>query len=88
MLASAVTTRRWPEKDDTAKEDTGHFASRYEVDHMSPHAAQRSNTVILFGITGDLAYKKLLPALYELTVDGIRPRVIGVARILRSRSDI
>ena len=47
---------------------------------MSPHAAQRSNTVILFGITGDLAYKKLLPALYELTVDGIRPRVIGVAR--------
>ena len=40
----------------------------------------RSNTLILFGITGDLAYKKLFPALYELTVDGIRPRVIGVAR--------
>jgi glucose-6-phosphate 1-dehydrogenase len=40
----------------------------------------RSNTLIVFGITGDLAYKKLLPALYELTVDGICPRVIGVAR--------
>jgi len=39
-----------------------------------------SNTLVLFGITGDLAYKKLFPALYELAVDGIRPRVIGVAR--------
>lgn len=37
-------------------------------------------TLILFGITGDLARKKLFPALYELTVDGVRPTVIGVAR--------
>jgi len=43
-------------------------------------SAQTSNTIVLFGITGDLAYKKLFPALYELTVDGICPRVIGVAR--------
>jgi len=42
--------------------------------------ATTSNTLILFGITGDLAFKKLFPALYELAVDGIRPRVIGVAR--------
>lgn len=39
-----------------------------------------STTLILFGITGDLARKKLFPALYELTVDGVRPTVIGVAR--------
>lgn len=39
-----------------------------------------SHTLILFGISGDLAYKKLFPALYELAADGIRPRVIGVAR--------
>lgn len=45
-----------------------------------PASHDRSNTLVLFGITGDLAYKKLFPALYELAVDGIRPRVIGVAR--------
>jgi len=43
-------------------------------------AASRSHTLILFGITGDLAYKKLFPALYEMSTDGVRPRVIGVAR--------
>ncbi len=43
-------------------------------------SAARSDTLILFGITGDLAFKKLLPALYEMTRDQIRPRVIGVAR--------
>lgn len=37
-------------------------------------------TLILFGITGDLAYKKLFPALYELANSGVRPRVVGVAR--------
>lgn len=41
---------------------------------------EHSNTLILFGITGDLAYKKLFPALYELTADGIKPEIIGVAR--------
>ena len=44
------------------------------------NATQQSNTLVLFGITGDLAYKKLFPTLYELTVGGIRPRIIGVAR--------
>lgn len=47
---------------------------------MKSSSHERSNTLVLFGITGDLAYKKLFPALFELTVDGIRPRVIGVAR--------
>ena len=37
-------------------------------------------SLTLFGITGDLAYKKLFPALHELTVAGVRPRIIGVAR--------
>lgn len=47
---------------------------------MSTASTDRSNTLIVFGITGDLAYKKLFPALYELTADGIRPRIVGVAR--------
>jgi len=47
---------------------------------MAVTAGVTSNTFVLFGISGDLAYKKLFPALYELTLDGVRPRVIGVAR--------
>jgi len=46
----------------------------------SPPTPPIANTLILFGITGDLAYKKLFPALYELTLDGVKPHVIGVAR--------
>lgn len=37
-------------------------------------------TLIMFGITGDLAFKKLFPALYELAQANVRPTVIGVAR--------
>jgi len=44
---------------------------------MAVTAGVTSNTFVLFGISGDLAYKKLFPALYELTLDGVRPRVIG-----------
>lgn len=43
-------------------------------------SVERSNTLVLFGISGDLAFKKLFPALYELTEVGVRPRIIGVAR--------
>jgi len=40
-----------------------------------------SDSVILFGVTGDLARKKLLPALYRLFGDeGIRLPIVGVAR--------
>lgn len=37
-------------------------------------------TLILFGISGDLAFKKLFPALYELALANVRPPIIGVAR--------
>ncbi|MBK5223714.1 MAG: glucose-6-phosphate dehydrogenase [Acidimicrobiia bacterium] len=44
-------------------------------------AAQRSDALILFGITGDLSKKKLIPALYRLAeADRLPERVIGVAR--------
>ncbi len=40
-----------------------------------------ADSVILFGASGDLAYKKLYPALYRLwRDDGIRVPVIGVSR--------
>ena len=42
----------------------------------------RSDAIVLFGITGDLAKKKLLPGLYNLAkrgrLDGMA--VVGVAR--------
>ncbi len=40
----------------------------------------RSDALVLFGATGDLAFKKLFPALYELQEDGrLAMPVIGVA---------
>jgi len=41
----------------------------------------RADALVLFGITGDLSQRKLIPALYELTVEGrLDIPVIGVAR--------
>ena len=40
-------------------------------------------TVVIFGGAGDLAHRKLLPALYNLYVDGLLPAgaaVVGVGR--------
>jgi glucose-6-phosphate 1-dehydrogenase len=40
-------------------------------------------TIVIFGVTGDLAGRKLVPALYNLFVDGALPRrlrIIGVGR--------
>ncbi|MFT4265442.1 MAG: glucose-6-phosphate dehydrogenase [Nocardioides sp.] len=43
--------------------------------------SERSDALVLFGATGDLAFKKLFPALYELARAGRLPeRVVGVAR--------
>jgi glucose-6-phosphate 1-dehydrogenase len=41
--------------------------------------AQVADALVLFGITGDLAFKKLFPALYTLTARGWDLPVIGVA---------
>ena len=45
-------------------------------------------SVVIFGATGDLAHRKLVPALYNLTVDGELPsgvKIVGFAR--RDKSD-
>ena len=42
--------------------------------------AARSDALVLFGVTGDLAYKKIFPALYAMTRHGVlNVLVIGVA---------
>lgn len=41
----------------------------------------RRDAIVLFGVTGDLARRRLFPALYQLGKEGrLPPRVIGVAR--------
>src|SRR5947209_11133495 len=48
----------------------------------------RPTALVIFGATGDLAHRKLLPALYNLAHEGALPErfeLIGVAR--RSQSD-
>ncbi|MBM2811353.1 MAG: zwf [Chloroflexi bacterium] len=43
--------------------------------------AFRSDALVLFGVTGDLAFKKLFPALYQLAGDDrLNMPVVGVAR--------
>jgi glucose-6-phosphate 1-dehydrogenase len=45
-------------------------------------------TIVIFGATGDLTHRKLIPALYNLAVDGDLPtgvRIVGFAR--REKSD-
>ena len=50
---------------------------------QTPHQVDSANTgdaLVLFGITGDLGFKKLLPALYHLAANGqLEVPVIGVA---------
>lgn len=37
---------------------------------IQPPDTRRSDAVVLFGATGDLAHKKIFPALYQMVVDG------------------
>src|ERR1700738_4876562 len=55
---------------------------------LSTRAVPQPCSVVLFGATGDLAHRKLIPALYNLAADGELPpavTVIGFAR--REKSD-
>ena len=50
------------------------------TDAGGPSAPARGDALVLFGITGDLGFKKLLPALYHLASGGrLDVPVIGVA---------
>jgi glucose-6-phosphate 1-dehydrogenase len=47
-------------------------------------------TLVIFGATGDLAHRKLLPALYNLAHEGALPerfKLVGVARREKARDD-
>src|ERR1700719_356342 len=55
---------------------------------LSSRAVPQPCSVVIFGATGDLTHRKLIPALYNLAADGELPpavTVIGFAR--REKSD-
>ena len=54
---------------------------------VTPPIAAQPVTLVIFGGGGDLAHRKLLPALYNLCVDGLLPprvAVVGVGRTAQS----
>jgi len=55
---------------------------------LSARAVPQPCTVVIFGATGDLTHRKLIPALYNLAADGELPpavTIVGFAR--REKSD-
>ncbi|MCH7225761.1 glucose-6-phosphate dehydrogenase [Haloferula sp. A504] len=57
-------------------------------EHLVSRNSAEPCTVVIFGATGDLTHRKLIPALYNLAVDGELPpgvRIVGFAR--RDKSD-
>jgi glucose-6-phosphate 1-dehydrogenase len=57
---------------------------------LSARAVPQPCSIVIFGATGDLAHRKLLPALYNLAADGELPpavTVIGFARRPKSDDD-
>merc|ERR1712185_569500 len=63
-----------------SKEDM--LASQHPLDHSMPLS------VIIFGATGDLAKKKLFPALYQLCLLGHFPRDLHIVGYGRSAVDL
>lgn len=58
------------------------------MDHADTNATQ-SDALVLFGVTGDLAYKKIFPALYAMAKRGVlNVPVIGVAASQLSRAQL
>src|ERR1700746_681769 len=55
---------------------------------LSTRAVPQPCSIVIFGATGDLTHRKLIPALYNLAADGELPpavAVVGVAR--REKTD-
>ena len=57
---------------------------------LSTRAVPQPCSIVIFGATGDLTHRKLIPALYNLTADGELPpavAIIGFARRPKSDDD-
>ena len=50
---------------------------------IPPEAASEPAAIVIFGVSGDLAQRKLAPALHSLACEGLLPeptQILGVAR--------
>src|SRR5437016_13191720 len=57
---------------------------------LSTRAVPQPCSIVIFGATGDLTHRKLIPALYNLAADGELPpavAIIGFARRLKNDDD-
>ena len=57
---------------------------------MRSQRTPEPNTLVIFGASGDLTQRKLVPALYDLALEGLLPggfSVVGMARRPKSHSD-
>src|ERR1700739_4288510 len=57
---------------------------------LSPRAVPQPCAIVIFGATGDLTHRKLVPALYNLAADGDLPPavvIVGFARRKKSGDD-
>src|SRR3981189_3932074 len=50
---------------------------------LSARAVPQPCTVVIFGATGDLTHRKLVPALYNLAADGELPPAVAVVGFAR-----
>jgi len=76
-----------PGVDDDLLDEHGEFENPFAQD--VPGGGVRPATFVLFGATGDLAAKKLLPALYNLAAEDRLPdrfRVVGVASSMQEHT--
>src|SRR4051812_45365057 len=73
----------------TEDRSTTSLFERLAVGTTAPVAAQPA-TLVIFGGTGDLAHRKLLPALFNLHLDGLLPprtAIVGMGRPAKSDDD-
>jgi len=62
---------------------TDSVSKRQPVDGLRPSRAPDPCTLVIFGASGDLTQRKLVPAVYNLLLDGLLPEefaVVGAAR--------
>src|SRR4051794_18805110 len=50
---------------------------------LSTRAVPQPCSIVIFGATGDLTHRKLIPALYNLAADGELPPAVAVVAVAR-----
>ena len=74
---------------DTSAEPTSKGTSATDLSTAHRALQGRADALLLFGITGDLARKKLFSALYQLELEGIlQGPVVGIATSVLTADDI